>query len=620
MSRKQIQPSVESQKNISLLTFISLIIIVCAAVLAAHWPALSVRATSFDDSQYFKDNHLIQNPGWASARQFLTEVLKPSTVKGYYQPLTMISLMLDYAAGGRKNNLLPCHRTSLFFHVANTALIIVLLYLLFKNIWAAAAVGLLFGVHPLTIEPIPWLGERKTLLAAFFSLCSLVFYVYSRTTTNKQRTAKLFYAGSFVTYLLALMSKPTSTPLPVVMLLMDFWPLRKTVSKFKIVAEKLPFFAIGGISAVITYISQMRTVGPVMPAEHPLQQGILITCHNIVFYLHKILWPANLSSHYAFPNPLALSNPPFLAGLIGTAILILLLLISLRWTRALLTGWLIFFIAVLPTLQIVGFSNVIASDKFVYLPSIGLLMILCWFLVWLFNKRGTVIVIIMSVVLVLAGAEAFATRQYLRYWKDSVSLFEHMLTITPNAAPVHNMLAIALQSRGKLDDAVVHYRKAVELDPVYVEAYSNLAGALLLQHKFDDAVACCRKAIQLKPDYPYAYSNLGLAFQAQGKLDDALENFLKAARLKPDHPDFNYNIATVFQAQGKLDKAAEYYKNTIRLRPEDAEAHYNLANVLKSLGKHNEAETHFKRALELAISYGNNELAADIRKSLNIIP
>ena len=152
-----------------------LIIVVCLAVAAVYRPAISAKALCFDDYRYFVDNPLVRNPSLESAWKFLSEVLRPSTVGGYYQPLTMISLMLDYALVGPTDDISQFHRTSLALHVANTALIIVLLYLLFDRAWIAAAVGLLFGMHPLTVEPIPWIGERKTLLAAFFALWSLVF-------------------------------------------------------------------------------------------------------------------------------------------------------------------------------------------------------------------------------------------------------------------------------------------------------------------------------------------------------------------------------------------------------------------------------------------------------------
>jgi hypothetical protein len=424
--------------NIKLLSL--LVIAVSFVVLTVHWPALSAKALSFDDNQYLMDNMLVQNPCWMSARQFLTEILEPSTVGGYYQPLAMISLMLDYALGGRENNLLPFHRTSLILHIANTALIIVMLYLLFGQIWIAAGVGLLFGVHPMTVEPIPWVGERKTLLAAFFSLWSLIFYVYSRKSHHARRTTASLYIGSLIAYLLALMSKPTSTPLPVVMLLLDYWPLRRL--NWRTVLEKTPFFVLGGISAIITYISQSRTAGVTMPGHFGPERISLIFCHNIIFYFYKMIWPVNLSSHYPFPEPLNLSQPMVLAGVIGTFVLLALLVLSLRWTRAAMAGWLIFFVAILPTMQIIGFSDVIASDKFAYLPSIGLLMILAAFLVWLCNNRFLTLCRVSAMIIVLlACAESIAARCYLTYWRDTVSLFEHMLALAPNAVQVHNNLA-----------------------------------------------------------------------------------------------------------------------------------------------------------------------------------
>jgi len=450
-----------------------LLVAVCAAVLAAHWPALSTKATFFDDGQYLTENQLVQNPSWTSARRFLTEVLEPSTVRGYYQPLAMISLMADYALGGRPDNLRPFHRTSLILHIANTVLVIVLLYLLFGQAWVAAGVGLLFGLHPMTVESICWLSDRKTLLAAFFALLCLLLYI---RFTRKENYRKL-YTGCMAMYVLAWMSKPTSTPLPLLMLLMDFWPLGRL--KWRAVLEKLPFLAVGGLSAFVTYISQSRTADVAMPGGHGLERILLILCHNIIFYPCKIVWPVNLSSHYAYPQPLELSNSMVLAGVVGTCILIPLLMISLRWTKAILTGWLFFFVAIFPTMGVVGFTIVIAADKHAYLPSVGLLMLLASFMIW-FSNTSTIMnfslrrVAVVMLVLILAGAEAVATRRYLVYWRDSVSLNEHILTLTPDAAPVHYELGYTLQLQGRLDQAISHYNKTLLINPNHVDAHNNL--------------------------------------------------------------------------------------------------------------------------------------------------
>jgi len=595
-----------------------LITAVCIIVLAVHWPALSAKAFSFDDNVYLIDNMLVQNPSWYSAKRFLTEVLEPSTVGGYYQPMAMISLMLDYSLGGRENNLMPFHRTSLIFHVANTALIIVLLYLLFGQIWVAAGVGLLFGVHPMTVEPIPWVGERKTLLAAFFSLWSLIFYVYSRTTHHAQRKTVLLYIGSLIAYLLALMSKPTSTPLPLVMLLLDYWPLRRL--SWKAILEKVPFFALGGISAIITVVSQTRTGGSTMPSEFGPMRIILVLCHNIIFYLYKIIWPVNLSSHYPFPKPLNLSQPMVLAGVIGTIILFLLLAISLRRTRAALTGWLIFFAAILPTMQIIGFSNVIASDKFAYLPSIGLLMIIASFLVWLCNNKfSTLCRITAAVILLLACAESTATRRYLTHWRDMVSLYDYMVNLTPEASSLHEMLGVALAADGKIDEAINQYNETLLRDPNDIDAHYNLGNTLRDKGKFDQAVIHYEKALKAETEQlllayknrgpndktkivggaiHHVRNNLGNVLEKQGKIDEAIENYREAVKFKPDFARGYYNLGNALLSKGRTDEAADCYLKAVQIKPDFIEAHNNLANILESQRKFEEAVKHYRQVLK----------------------
>jgi len=584
-----------SEKKLPML----LIAAVCAIVLAAHWPALSAKALSFDDYDYLTGNMLVQNPGWTSAWRFLTEVLEPSSVQGYYQPLAMISLMFDYALGGREKNLLPFHCTSLILHTANTALIIVLLYLLFGQIWVAAGVGLLFGVHPMTVETIPWVGERKTLLAAFFALWSLIFYVYSRTTHRAQRTTTLLYIGSFLMYLLALMSKPTSVPLPAVMLLLDYWPLRRFSRRS--ISEKLPFFMIGIVSAVITYVSQTLTGATTMPGRLGLRHITLVLCHNIVFYLYKILWPVNLSSHYAFPSPMTLSNPMLLAAVIGTCILIPLLLLSLRWTRAALTGWLIFFVAIFPTMGVIGFTVVIAADKFAYLPSIGLLMVLASFLGWFCSPAGPAPrrAATALVILALTSAEVVATRNYLSHWRDSTSLGEYMLSLTPDSAQVHDSLAAALQSQGKLDEAITHYRKALLVRPHDALAYNDLGVALLAKKDVNEAMACYRKAVNLLPDFAEAYYNLAHALQSLGDSNQAIYNLRKAISFKPDYADAHNNLGILLSKQGRFDDAIIHFQKAVLLKSDNAQIHANLGDALQLKGRLDEAADHYRKALHL---------------------
>ena len=586
-----------------------LLIAVCLAVIVTHWPALSRQALFFDDNQYLTQNPLVQEPGWSSVRRFLTEVLEPSTVEGYYQPLTMISLMVDYALGGRPDNLQQFHYTSLALHAANTALVVVLLYLLFGQFWVAAAVGLLFGVHPMMVEPIVWVGERKTLLAAFFSLWSLILYVYY----TRKSDSKL-YGICLISYVLALMSKPVSMPLPLLMLLMDYWPLKRL--KGRTVFEKLPFFAIVVISSIITYVSQSRTAAVTAPAEYGLVRILLVICHNIIFYLYKIVWPVNLSPFYAVPKLLTLSNPYVLAGLIGTCILVPLLLISLRWTRGLFTGWLFFFIAVFPTMGVVGFTNVIASDRFVYLPSVGLLMILMSFLCWSvgakrFANLSARHLVVVIAVFILAGAEAIATRRQMVHWQDTETICEYVLRLTPDAAPVHLILGAALKSQGKLDEAISHYQQALQIEPDYSRAHYVLGVAFTLKGKLDEAVAHYQQALRIKPDYVSAHNSLGLVLKSQGKLDEAISHFRQALLIEPNNVDVHRNLGDALSAQGRFDESISHYLKALEVKPDFAEAHYNMALSLRSLGRIDEAIDHFNQAVRFEPNFvaAHNNLA-----------
>jgi len=572
------------------------IIIVCVVVGAVHWLALSAQALCFDDHQYMVDNPLVKNPGWASTSRFLSEVLEPSTVEGYYQPLTMISLMVDYALGGRCENLRQFHRTSIGLHIANTALIIVLLYLLFGQIWVAAAVGGLFGLHPMTVESICWLCDRKTLLAAFFALWSLIFYLkYSRKNNLK------FYVGCLLMYVLALMSKPTSLLLPAAMLLLDYWPLRR-LSRRSIV-EKLPFFFAGLIFAYITFISQSRTADLVAPVSYEAGRIPLTLCHNIVFYLYKVVWPAMLIPNYVFPEPMSVSNPVVAAGVVGTFVLIVLLLVSLRRSKGPLTGWLFFFIMILPTMQIFRFSNVIAADKFAYLPSVGLLIVLAWFIGLLWGKvdnsktrarRAGIIIVL----LILFVAEAALTRRQSGYWQNTVGLYEHMLPVSKNSPWVHYDLANALLKEGKLDRAVEHYKRTLEIKPDDVNAHYNLGNALKLQGKLDDAMRHYNKALEGKEDYAEVLTNMANIFSMQGRREEAIRYFKRSLSFTPDSAIAHSNLGWELKGTGRFDEAIEHFLEAARLSPELVPP---LLGMAETLASHPDSDIHDTgRAVELA--------------------
>jgi len=576
------------------------VIAVCAVVAAAYWPLLSAKALLFDDDLFVsQDSPLIQNPGWSLAGRVLTEVFSPSVMVGYYQPLPVISIMADCAMGGSSSNLSPFRRTSLTIHILNTALVIVLFYFLFGQPIPAALAGLLFGVHPLTVEPVAWISDRKTLLAMFFTLWSLILYVYPRVTGHKSRVTG-FYVGSLIAYLLALMSKPTSLPVPVLMLVLDYWPLRRF--NRKAVIEKIPFFALGLVFTVITAVSNSRSLGIPLSSrlESPAQllRTLLTVCYLTIFYLRKIFWPMSLSSVYMLPEPMSLSNWIISASVFGTFVLIAGLLFSLRLTGAFLAGLLFFFLAILPVLGIVPFSNwVVASDKYVYLPIIGLLIIFAWVLTSLWKKIVVPRTALIALLLFLSSVQIYCLRRYLLHWQDTVSLFEHMLTLTPNAAQVHNDLGIELRSLGRTDEAISHYQQALKLKRDYAEAHNNLGLAFYSLGRMDEAINEYREAVRIKPDYSQAYNNLGAALKSQGRLDEAVEYFSRAVKVRPDYAEAYANLGITLVDKGRPDEAIKNFRKALQLKPNLTEAHSGLADALSKQGKSDEAVNHYRLAL-----------------------
>ncbi|RIK71402.1 MAG: hypothetical protein DCC66_02100 [Planctomycetota bacterium] len=617
----------------------AVVLLLALVTAAAHAPALDAEALAPDDHQYLINNPLVRHPSWDSARRFVIEVLNPSTVGGYYQPLAMISLMLDVALGGRPDQLRPFHRTSLLLHVINTSLIMVLLHRMLRrsaereqvlerpldgralatngsNSWAvvgsAALTALIFGVHPLTVEPIPWVGERKTLLATMFALLSLIAYVGpsdpARFATERPAPGggRRRIGAALGFYLLALMSKPTSTPLPLAMLLMDVWPLRRVPAWppnrawGRAIIEKLPLLALGIVSAVVTYRSQSATY-----VQAPSQQGwsriSMMLCHNVAFYLGKILWPADLSAFYAFPEPLSPSHPTVLAGLILTPLLfVALILVARRWTAAPLVGAMIFFTMIFPTLGVIGFTVVVASDKYVYLPAIGLLLPLAAGLRAALAEWVAPLAlkqVVLAAGLVVIAAEFAVTRATIRPWRSTEALYQHMLIGAPRAAKLHFGLGHHYEYTGQPAKAVACYERALACDPEDRDARLNLAGLLLDAGRPAEALAQYSMLEALRSDDAALQNNLGLALRDLGRLDEAVQRFQRALTLDPSYAPALTNLGGVLGRQGRLDDSIVYFRRALELDPGLIPARMNLAFALQQRGAAQAAADQYRDVL-----------------------
>lgn len=581
----------------------------CGVVLltaALHWPALHNQALFLDDDLYLRVNPLVNRPSWDSVRVFFGEVLDPSTVKGYYQPLSMTSLMIDAAAGGSVEHLEPFRRTSLFLHLANTVLLALFLRALFARPWVAAGLALLFGVHPISVEVIGWVGERKTVLATFFSLLCLIFYVWS-VRDGAERRRRLWRALSVGGFGLALLAKPTSVPMPVLLLLLDWWPLRRFSRG--VLMEKAPYIALGGLAAVITVASQASSAAVLLPGEVSWSRTLLTIPYAIVFYLREWVWPVGLTPHHPYPRPFDLSDPGVWAGLVGTAVIVAGVIWSLRATRAIFAGWMFFFAAIFPTLGVLGFTHVVVHDKYLYLPSVGFSLIAAWGCAWILARRSSVAVspgmsgwssrkvgrwmgrlrraapLLLGVLLVLLVVRmAVATRAYLPKWKDTETLYRHVLSLRPDAVAALDDLAGAYLREGRIEDALPLLERALALEPEFPNALNNAGVAAFRQGRVQDAKAYFERAVARHPGLHEARNNLGRAFAREGRFDDAVAQFEAVLADNPLQVEASANLARARRDLGEVAAAIEIYRKLLVLAPRHTEARLELAQVLSASG------------------------------------
>ena len=561
------------------LALLATLVLIAAVVATAHWPVLRSQATSFDDNDYVLANPLVMHPGWASTSRFFREVLDPSTVKGYYLPLSMTSLMADVAMGGRAGDLRVFHRTNLVLHLVATTLVVLILYRLFGSLLAAAAAGLLFGLHPLTVEPVAWIGERKTLLAALFAFASVLCYV-----EHVRRRSRAWLGSSVALFLLALLSKPTVTPLPLLLLLLDGWPLRRL--KVRAVVEKWPFFLLSVASGVVTLLSQGRTAGVAHSTGMdvllwPVQAGYLL-----VVYLQQIAWPTNLACVYPLPPGFFTRvGPETLLGFAGACVLTGLLVFSARWTPGPLVGWLFFAGSIAPTMGLVKYSWMAASDKYVYFPALGILMVVASGLSAAWSPRrarglARTTLQLLPVALILA-AEWRGVRTALLKWTDSLTLARHMVAGAPESSHTHLILGVVLAQQGRAEESVQHLRIAAEFAPDDFETVYSLGNSLRLAGRLGEAEAMFRRALTLQPDSFGALDQLGTVLLFQGRAAESVEQFRKALALVPGNSIMRYRLAVALLSLGGHAAEAEgHLRQVIQARPDSPAPIGNLAWLL----------------------------------------
>jgi Flp pilus assembly protein TadD len=523
-----------------------------------------------------------------------------STHAGLWLPLTWLSLMLDFELFGLKAS--GYHLNNLFFHLANT----ILLFLLFKRMtgraWRSAFVAALFALHPLRVESVAWAVERKDVLSTLFLLLSIHSYV--RYTGNGRSFS---YVSALLLFWLSLMAKPMAVTLPCLLLLLDYWPLgrlsfaklgpdhyqkeiainsgRKKPTAFLLLLEKIPFFLLSGIISIITFLAQ-RSFGALSSLQAlPVNTRLANALVSYVEYISKTFWPRNLAVLYPYPlEPLPIWKVAG-AGLLLAALTLLVFWAAWRHYRYALTGWLWYLISLLPVIGLVQAGPQVMADRFTYLPLIGLFLVISWSVPDLTaNWRSKRFVVPLSAGLVLALLMV-CTRFQVKYWHDSVTLFEHTIQVTENNGTMHNNLGVVFVEQGRFAEAIPHFTKALQIRPNDVKAHINLAVSLVNLGDLQKAIEHYRKALELEPHHAGAHNNLGNALLIQGKVDEAAAEFSKALNINGDYAEAHNNLGVVLARQGRFTEAIEHFSKALEISPSYPQARSNLEQTLRQVEK-----------------------------------
>lgn len=562
------------------------------ATAATFWPVVRCDFINYDDPDYVTANATVQGglTGAGVIWAFTTAHV------ANWHPLTWLSHMLDCQLFGL--NAFAHHAMNLLIHIASTVLLFLLLRRMTGALWRSAIAAALFALHPLRVESVAWVAERKDTLATLFWLLTVWAYAHYVNTRSVAgfRWVVLFFA-------LGLMAKPMLVTLPFALLLLDYWPLgrlnlRRTLNAWRpLVVEKWPLFLLALISSVVTFLAQKGggTVATVTQLSLEARLGNVIVSY--ARYLAKLFWPVDLAVIYPYPAA-------WPAWQVAAALGMLVLISVGVWLAAnrrpyLLVGWLWFVGTLVPVIGLVQVGRQSLADRYTYIPMIGLGVMLVWGAADLLTRirRGPFLGGALAILVLTACA--LGTRHQLAYWKDSLTLFTRTLAVTQNNALAHNNLGTALAALGRRDEALLQYAEAVRLQPADPVMRNNYGAALAKAGQVVAAVEHYLAALEAKPDFDEAHNNLGAAFVALGRLDEAVAHFRAALAARPNYAEAHNNLGGALAMQQKHAEALEHYAAAIRLTPNVAGAHLNYALSLEKLGRADESLARFGEAFRL---------------------
>ncbi len=568
--------------------------VVCFFLVAAVWlvfgQTLGYDFVNYDDNVYVYGNPVVQKGlTWEGFRWALSY----GNI-GHWHPLTWLSHMLDCQiyglnAGGH-------HLTNVLLHTATVILLFLVLRQMTGSLWRSAFVAAVFAIHPLRVESVAWVAERKDVLSVFFFMLTLgayVRYVRHPPSTIRYGMVVLFFA-------LGLLSKNMLVTLPFVLLLLDYWPLNRLSDSsprllLRRVAEKVPLFMLMVGSCVVTFLVPEKVSSDLhLPFGLQMENAVV----SYVTYLGQMIYPSSLACLY--PNPTNYLPLWQVAGALG-----LLLAISGTIWRFhkqhpwLIVGWLWYLGTMIPVIGIVQISYYAHADRYTYLPQIGLYLLLTWAAADLcagWQHRRAVLGSLSTAILV---ALICCAHTQVSYWRNSELLWTHTLACTSDNFVGHTILGTAFLQQGKINEAISHFQKALQINPDYADAHYNLGNALLQKGDVDEAIAQYQRALQIHPDYVEASYNLGNALLQKGDAEAAVAQYQRVLQFNPDNADAQNNLGSALLRKGNVDEAIAHFRRALQANPDDTQACINLGNTLLQKGDVNGAIIQYQRALQI---------------------
>jgi protein O-mannosyl-transferase len=530
-----------------------------------------------------------------------------------WHPLTTISHMLDCQLFGLKAG--RHHLTNVLVHTFAAILLFLALQQMTGALWRSAFVAAVFAIHPLRVESVVWIAERKDVLSGVFFMLTLLTYMYYVRIPSVRR-----YLVVVFVFACGLLSKPMLVTLPFVLLLLDYWPLNRIKDQvWKRVLEKLALIALSAVSSIATFLAQRGAIG--WTEELPILERINNAVVSYVLYIWQMLWPVNLAAFYPHPE-----NRLQLWEIISSLLLLFCITavaIALRKQRPyLITGWLWYLGMLVPVIGLVQVGWQGRADRYTYLPQIGLYIAIAWVVTDLTASWRYKRAILSATAILTIGVLSWRAWVQTWYWRDSETLFKHALAVTTNNDVAENNLGIVYLRQGKLDEAISLLQVAVDLRPENSPAHENLAKALLQKGQVTDALEHYRKLIELQPDNIEVHNIVGTVLIQQGHIREGVEEWEKVLAIQPDNGNALSNLAWVF-ATSPDDSLRDGPKAVQLAEQAQRISGGRIPIILRTLaasyaesGQFSEAIQTAQRGIELANSQGNSGLATELQGNI----